>query len=79
MSGWLQDTIFCHCVLDFILLDDNLFLEDLDGVQVTGRFLTAQDNLTKSTLAKHFQKLEIFKCLNENSQKFVQNVRVRES
>lgn len=63
MSGGLKDPVFCHGVLHLVLLDDHLLLQNLDGVQVVGRLLAAQDHLPKCSLSKNFQELEIFEGL----------------
>ena len=59
----LEDPVLCHGVLHLVLLDDDLLLQNLDGVQVVGRLLAAQDHLPKCSLSKNFQELEIFEGL----------------
>ena len=61
MSCWLEDPIFCHRVLNFILLDDDFFLENFNCIKVIRRLLTTENHFSKSTLSQNFQELEIFK------------------
>ena len=65
MSRWLENPIFCHRVLNLILFDDNFFLENFNCIQVIWRFLTTENNFSKSTLSQNFQELEIFKGLKK--------------
>ena len=63
MSCWLEDPIFCHRVLNFILLDDDFFLENFNCIKVIWRLLTTENHFSKSTLSQNFKELEIFKGL----------------
>lgn len=63
MIGLFKYAILGHCVSDFILLYDDLLLQDLDSIQLGGGFLATQDNFTESSLSEHFQELEILQRL----------------
>ena len=63
MPRWLENPIFCHRVLNFILLDDDFFLENFNCIKVIRRLLTTENHFSKSTLSQNFEELEIFKGL----------------
>ena len=44
-ASYLKDSLFCHGVSDLVLLDDDLLLQDLDGVQLIRRFLATHNHL----------------------------------
>jgi len=46
-----QNPILSESVCNLIFLNDDLFLEYLDGIQVTSCLLTTQDYLTKRALS----------------------------
>ncbi len=49
----LKDSLFCHGVSDLVLLDDDLLLQDLDGVQLVCRFLTTHNHLKTNNDVKN--------------------------
>ena len=63
MPRGLENPIFCHRVLNFILLDDDFFLENFNCIKVIRRLLTTENHFSKSTLSQNFEELEIFKGL----------------
>ena len=63
MLGLLEDVLLGECVRDLILLDDDLLLEDLDGVEVVGGLLAAENDLAKRPLAQDLDELKVFECL----------------
>lgn len=68
MLGLLEDILFSECVSDLVLLDDDLFLEDLDRVQVVGGLLATEDDLAKGSLAQNLDELKVLQRLNERGQ-----------
>ena len=63
MLGLLEDVLLGECVRDLVLLDDDLLLEDLDGVEVVGGLLAAENDLAKRPLAQDLDELKVFECL----------------
>lgn len=61
--GLLQHPVLGHRVLDLVLLDDDFLLQDLDGEELAGGLLAAQNDLPKGSLAEDLQELEVLKCL----------------
>ena len=45
--------------LDFIILDDELLLQHLDGVQLSRRFFFGKHDLTEITLTEHSEEVEV--------------------
>lgn len=64
--GLLQHPILGHRVLDLVLLDDDFLLEDLDGEELAGGLLAAQNDLSERSLAEDFQKLKVLQCLERS-------------
>lgn len=58
--GFPEHPVLCHRVLHLALLDDDLLLEDLDGVQFGSGLFAAKDHLAIGTTSKDFQELEVF-------------------
>lgn len=54
MLGSPQDAVLSHCVLDLALLNDDLLLQYLDGVQLGSQLLAAQNDLAVGSAAKNF-------------------------
>ena len=63
MLGLLEDVLLGECVRDLVLLDDDLLLEDLDGVEVVGGLLAAENDLAKRPLAQDLDELKVFERL----------------
>ena len=61
--GLLQHVLLRERVRHLLLLDDDLLLQDLDGVQVVGRLLAAEDHLAERALAEGLDELEVFQRL----------------
>ena len=59
----LQDILFRESVSDLVLLDNDFFLQDLDGVEVIRGFLAAQNDFPKGSLSEHFDELKVFQGL----------------
>ena len=52
--------LFCHGTLHVIVLNDDIFFEDLDGENfVRGVLFLGQHDLAKRTLAQHFKETEV--------------------
>ena len=52
--------LFCHGALYVIVLNDDIFFEDLDGENfVRGVLLLGQHDLSERTLAQHFKETEV--------------------
>lgn len=60
MVGLPEHPVLSHRVLHLALLDDDLLLQDLDGVQFGSGLFAAQDHLAVGTTSKNFKELEIF-------------------
>lgn len=60
MIGGPENSAFGQRVRHLILLYYNLLLKYFDGKQASRALLPAQDDLPKSALAQHLEKLEIF-------------------
>ena len=45
--------------LDFVIVDDELLLKHLDGIQAATLLLFCQHDLTKVALTEHGQKVEV--------------------
>lgn len=54
MVGLLQHPVLGHRVLDLVFLDDDFLLEDLDGEELAGGLLAAQNDLPEGSLAEDF-------------------------
>lgn len=54
-----EDPLLGACALDFVVLDDELLLEHLDGVKLFPLLGLCQHNLTEVTLAQHSQEVEV--------------------
>jgi DNA-binding HxlR family transcriptional regulator len=67
--GLLQDVLLGERVCHLVLLDDDLLLEDLDGVQVVGGLLAAQDHLAERALAQHLDELEVLQRLEREKKR----------
>lgn len=61
-SDWYNDTRSNNSPLDFIIVDNKLLLQHLDGVQAARRLLLSQHHLTEIAFSKHGQKIEIIKA-----------------
>ncbi len=61
--GGLEDAVLGHGVGHFVLGDDHLLLEDLDGVQVAGALLSAQDHFAERSFAQHLDELKVLQRL----------------
>ena len=66
MTGALQDPVLSLRVGHLVLGDDDVLPEDLDGVQVAGALLTAQDHLAEGALTQHLEELEVVECLKQS-------------
>ena len=51
-----------HTPLDFIVVDDELFFQHFDGIQVVRLLLFGQHDFTEVTLTQHGQKIEVVKA-----------------
>lgn len=60
MVGLSQHPVLGHRVLHLAFLNDDLLLEDLDGVEFGSGLFAAQDHLAIGTTSKYFQELKIF-------------------
>lgn len=60
MVGLPEHPVLGHRVLHLALLDDDLLLEDLDGVQFGSGLFAAQDHLAIGTASEDFQELKVF-------------------
>lgn len=60
MVGLPEHPVLGHRVLHLALLDDDLLLENLDGVQLGSGLFAAEDHLAVGTTSKDFQELEVF-------------------
>lgn len=63
MVRCLQYAILGHRVRHFVLLDDDVLLENFDRVQLGGTLFPAQDHLAERALAQHLEELKVFQCL----------------
>ena len=46
--AYLKNSLFCHCMSHFVFLNDNLFLQDFDGVQLIRGFFTTHNHLQQN-------------------------------
>ena len=63
MLGLLQDVLLGECVRDLVLLDNDLLLEDLDGVEVVCGLFAAEDDFAEGALAQNLDELKVLQCL----------------
>ena len=63
MLRLLQHVLLCERVRHLVLLDDDLLLEDLDGVQVVGGLLAAQDHLAERALTEDLDEFKVLQGL----------------
>ncbi|KAI6769226.1 hypothetical protein HG531_010330 [Fusarium graminearum] len=59
--GNQEHTLLRTDTLDFIILDDELLLENLDGIELSRALGFGQHNFTEVTLAQHSQEVEMIK------------------
>ena len=57
--GNQEHSLLRACTLNFIVLDDELLLKHLDGVQAIGPLLLCQHDFTKVTLSKDRKEVEV--------------------
>ena len=77
MLRLLQDVLLRERVRHLVLLDDDLLLEDLDGVEVVGGLLATQDHLAEGALAQHFDELKVLQGLEQRGNIFRKSDNVR--
>lgn len=63
MLGLLEHAVLGDGVRHLVLLDDDVLLEDLHGVQFAGALLARQHHLAERALAQHLHELELLQCL----------------
>lgn len=63
MVGFLEDPVLGHCVFDFALLDNDLFFEDLDGIEFSSGFFPTQNDLAVRSMTENLQELEVLQSL----------------
>lgn len=54
-----QHTLLHHSALDIVVLDDDVFLQDLDGEKIVGALSLGQHHLAEGALAQHHQEIEV--------------------
>lgn len=63
MIRLLENAILGHRVLNFIFLNDDFLLQDLDGKKLSSCLLATENDFAKCSLAEHFQELEVLQSL----------------
>lgn len=59
LVGNQEHTLFGLHALDFIVLNDKLLLQNLDGIKLLGTLGFSKHNLTEVTLSEHSQEIEV--------------------
>lgn len=75
MLGFLEHAVLGDGVRDLVLLDDEVLLEDLHGVQLARALLAAQHHLAERALAQHLHELELLQRLQHASANTQSSVR----
>ena len=65
MFSFLEDVPLVEDVADFTLLNDDFFFHALDGVEMVGGVLAAQDHLAHVAFAQNLEELKVFKGLKK--------------
>ncbi len=54
-----QDPLFNHGAFDIVVLDDDVFFEYLDGIELVGTFTFSQHDFAKGSLAQDHEEVEV--------------------
>ena len=61
-SRQCQHSFLYHGAFHIIVLDDDVLLQNFDGVQFVSAFPLSQHDLPKGSLSKNHQEIEIIRC-----------------
>ena len=65
--GNQEDTLLRSHALHFVILNDELLLENLDSIQLSCTLCLCKHNLTKVTLTKYSQEIEMVQTNSRTS------------
>lgn len=74
MLRLLEHPVFGVGVRHLVLLDDDVLLEDLHGVDAAGALLARQHHLAERALAEHLHELELFQRLERSNTTFYKEI-----
>ena len=57
-----QNSFLCHCAFDVIILKNDIFFEDFDGVDFVGTLQLGQHDFTKASFAQDFNEMELIQA-----------------
>ena len=67
MPGLLENVFLSEGVNDLILSDNDLLLEDFDGVEPICGFLAAQDHLAERSLSQYLDEFKVLQRLKNGA------------